>query len=73
MITDETTRRRVVAGVLQESTLDQVFSSESAIVSSLNMLAPLGKSDHSSILLNLNVSADSHNNNNNNNNNNNKI
>ena len=43
-----------------ESTLDQVFSSESAIVSSLNMLAPLGKSDHSSILLRLNVSSDSH-------------
>ena len=59
-ITDEITRRRVVAGVLQESTLDQVFSSESAIVSSLNMLAPLGKSDHSSILLKLNVSSDSH-------------
>ena len=59
-ITDETTRRRVVAGVLQESTLDQVFSSESSIVGSFKMLAPLGKSDHSGILVELNVSAVGH-------------
>ena len=59
-ITDETTRRRVVAGVLQESTLAQVFSSESSIVGSFKMLAPLGKSDHSGILVELNVSAVGH-------------
>ena len=40
-ITDETIRRRVVAGVLQKSTIDQVFSSESSIVNSFKMLAPL--------------------------------
>jgi len=58
-ITDEITRRRVVSGVLQESTLDQVITSNDAIVSSFEMLAPLGKSDHRVILckLDLNVSS----------------
>ena len=54
-ITDEITRRRVVSGVLQESTLDQVITSDDAIVNSFELLAPLGKSDHRSILCNLNV------------------
>ena len=54
-VTDEITRRRVVSGVLQESTLDQVITSNDAIISSFEMLAPLGKSDHRSILCNLNL------------------
>ena len=59
-ITDEKTRVRLVAGVRQESTLDQVFSSNSAIVNNFSLLAPLGKSDHHSILVELNVDADGH-------------
>ena len=59
-ITDEKTRVRLVAGVRQESTLDQVFSSNSVIVNNFRMLAPFGKSDHSSILVELNFNADSH-------------
>jgi len=59
-ITDEKTRVRLVAGVRQESTLDQVFSSNSAIVNNFSMLAPFGKSDHASILVELNFNADSH-------------
>ena len=54
-ITDEITKRRVVSGVLQESTLDQVITSDDAIVNSFKLLAPLVKSDHRSILCNLNV------------------
>ena len=54
-VTDEITRRRVVSGVLQESTLDQVITSNDAIISSFEMLAPLGKSDHRSILCNFNL------------------
>ena len=57
-ITDEITRRRMVAGVLQESTLDQVFSSNSAIVNSFSLFAPLGISDHSCILVDLNVNVE---------------
>ena len=54
-ITDEITRRRVVSGFLQESTLDQVITSNDAMVNSFEMLAPLGKSDHRSILCNLSL------------------
>ena len=56
-ITDEITRRRVVSGVLQESTLDQVVSSNEAIVNCVKFLAPLGKSDHVSLLVDLNVNS----------------
>ena len=56
-ITDEITRRRVVSGVLQESTLDQVVSSNEAIVNCVKVLAPLGKSDHVSLLIDLNVNS----------------
>ena len=56
-ITDEITRRRVVSGVLQESTLDQVVSSNEAIVNCVKVLAPLGKSDHVSLLVDLNVNS----------------
>ena len=45
-VTDEITRRRVVGGVLQESTLDQVISSNDTIVNGFEILSPLGKSDY---------------------------
>ena len=35
--------------------MDQVITSDDAIVNSFELLAPLGKSDHRSILCNLNV------------------
>ena len=57
-ITDELTRRRVVSGVLQESTLDQVVSSNEAIVNCVKVLAPFGKSDHVSLLVDLNVNSE---------------
>jgi len=54
-ITGEITRRRVVNGVLQESTLDQVISSNDAIVNGVKIVSPLGKSDHHRVLVDLNV------------------
>ena len=54
-ITDEKTRVRLVNGIVQKSTLDQVLSSNSAIVNNISMLSPLGKSDHSIISVDLNV------------------
>ena len=47
----------MVSGVLQESTLDQVVSSNEAIVNCVKFLAPLGKSDHVSLLVDLNVNS----------------
>ena len=60
-VTDEITRTRLVDGVLQESTLDQVISSNDAIVNSFKFLSPLGLSDHKCILVELNASSDSQN------------
>ena len=54
-VTDEITRRRVVGGVLQESTLDQVISSNDALVNGFEILSPLGKSDHHCVLVDLNI------------------
>ena len=55
-ITDEVTRRRVVGGKLQESTLDQVLSTNEAIVNEVMIVSPLGKSDHVCFNVELNVS-----------------
>ena len=55
LITDEVTRRRLVGDVIQESTLDQVFVSNDALVVNHKMLAPLGKSDHMCIKVELNI------------------
>ena len=54
-ITDEVTRRRVVDGKLQESTLDQVLSTNEAIVNDLEIVSPLGKSDHVCFNIELNI------------------
>ena len=54
-ITDEITRRRLVDGILQESTLDQVFTSNDAIVGGVSIKAPIGGSDHVGILVDVNV------------------
>jgi hypothetical protein len=54
-ITDEVTRRRVVDGKLQESTLDQVLSTNEAIVNDIEFVSPLGKSDHVCLNIELNL------------------
>ena len=54
-IIDEVTRRRVVNGKLQESTLDQVLSTNEAIVNEVKIVAPLGKSDHVGLDVELNL------------------
>ncbi|KAL5259282.1 hypothetical protein ACHWQZ_G009657 [Mnemiopsis leidyi] len=51
--TDEITRRRLVKHTLQESLLDQVLYSNDALVSDVQSLAPLGKSDHISFVTEL--------------------
>lgn len=48
-ITDQITRRRMVNGVLQESTLDQVLTSNAELVESIVMCSPIGHSDHVTI------------------------
>ena len=50
-ITDE-----VVSGKLQESTLDQVLSTNEAIVNEVMIVSPLGKSDHVCFNVELNLS-----------------
>ena len=45
-ITEEVTRRRLVNGILQESTLDQVLSTNQALINQVAVVSPLGKSDH---------------------------
>ena len=47
------TRRRLVAGNLQESHLDQVLCTNQDIVLSADTVSPLGKSDHLGILVNI--------------------
>ena len=55
-INDEVTRRRVVNGILQESTLDQVFSTNQALINQVEIVSPLGKSDHVGFDVELNLS-----------------
>ena len=50
------TRIRKVNEVIQKSTLDQVFCNNDCIVNSVDMHAPLGKSDHLSMLIEIKVS-----------------
>ena len=40
---------------MQESTLDQVISSNDALVNGFEILSPLGKSDHHCVLVDLNI------------------
>ena len=55
-LTNETTRRRLVNGVLQESILDQVLFTNEALVTDVKLLASFGKSDHISMKIELGVS-----------------
>ena len=54
--TDETTRRRLVKGVLQESLLDQILTTNDALLNSIEILPKLGKSDHVCVKIELGVS-----------------
>ena len=45
-IKDQITRRRLVNGCLQESTLDQLLTSNEHMIEKLELSAPLGRSDH---------------------------
>ena len=55
-LVNETTRRRVVNGVLQESLLDQVLYTNEALVYDVKLLSRFGKSDHVSMKIELGVS-----------------
>ena len=55
LITDEITRRRKVGNNIQESTIDQVFYTDDSLISEFKINNPLGKSDHVSIVIELNV------------------
>ena len=54
-ITDEVTRRRMFNGIVQESTLDQILSTNEAAINDFNVVSKLGKSDHLCILAELNM------------------
>lgn len=49
--TDEITRRRIVDNKMQESTLDQIFTSDSDIIKQFTLGSPLGGSDHLTAIL----------------------
>ena len=55
-LTNETTRRRLVNGVLQERFLDQVLFTNEALVTDVKLLSSFGKSDHVSMKIELGVS-----------------
>ena len=63
-ITDQINRRRLVQGVLQESTLDQVFCSNDALINKVNIISPIGRtdhkkgSDHMCIIVEININVD---------------
>ena len=57
-LTNEITRRRMVKGSFQESLLDQILATNEALVSSFKICAPLGKSDHVCIKIELGISFD---------------
>ena len=54
-IEDKVTRIRRVDGNLQQSTLDQVLATNENLVNCVDVCAPLGKSDHVSLMVELNV------------------
>lgn len=54
-IKDQITRCRLVNGHLQESTLDQLLSSNMHLIESVETHAPLGRSDHLIIETTLNI------------------
>ena len=54
-VQEEKTRIRKVNDNIQMSTLDQIMSNNEALVNSIQTNAPLGKSDHVSLLVELNL------------------
>ena len=54
--TNEITRQRLVNDTLQQSLLDQVLCTNDALISSCEIVSPLGKSDHKSVHVELAVS-----------------
>ena len=55
-IEEEKTRVKNVNGSLQQSTLDQVFANDSSLINNVDIKAPIGKSDHVSLLVEVNSS-----------------
>ena len=53
-ISNEVTRIRKVNDTIQQSTLDQVLSNNESLINSVDFAPPLGKSDHKSMLIELN-------------------
>ena len=53
---NDITRRRLVNGALQQSSLDQIFCNQDNLITHIDKSAPLGKSDHICLNLTLNVS-----------------
>ena len=54
-LTDSSTRVRKVCEIAQCSLLDQVFFNNGCFVNSVDILAPVGKSDHVSLLVELKI------------------
>ena len=55
LLKNDITRSRLINGVLQESLLDQVLTTNDAVFDEYKILSPLGKSDHVSINIVLNI------------------
>ena len=55
LLTDEITRRRIVGNSVQESLLDQVLCTDDSLINDYVIGPPLGKSDHVSIVMEINV------------------
>ena len=58
LLMNEVTRRRLVNGKIQENLLDQVLCSDESLINDFVLGPPLGKSDHVSIFIELNLSED---------------
>ena len=58
LLTDEITRRRKVGDVVQESLLDQILCTDESLINDYVIGPPLGKSDHASIIIELNLLGD---------------
>ena len=57
-VTESCTRVRKVGNSVQTSLLDQVFTYNDGLVSSVDVLAPVSKSDHVTLLVELKVAND---------------
>ena len=57
-VEDQITRVRIVNNNIQKSLLDQVFCNNESLINSVDINAPVGKSDHLSILAELKLSVD---------------